>query len=43
MDGDELSVAEWVSREEIPNRDDGYALTAEMIEYFRVKGYGDYQ
>ena len=43
VDGDELSVAEWVSREEIPNRDDGYALTAEMIEYFRVKGYGDYQ
>jgi NAD+ diphosphatase len=42
VDGNELSVAEWVPRGEIPNRDDGYALTAEMIEYFRVKGYGDY-
>ncbi len=42
VDGNELSVAEWVPREEIPNRDDGYALTAEMIEYFRTKGYGDY-
>ena len=42
VDGDELSVAEWVPREEIPNRDDGFALTAEMIEYFRTKGQGDY-
>ena len=42
VDGNELAVAEWVAREDIPNRDDGYALTAEMIEYFRVKGRGDY-
>ena len=42
VDGNELSVAEWVAREDIPNRDDGFALTAEMIEYFRTKGHGDY-
>ena len=42
VDGDELAVAEWVPREDIPNRDDGFALTAEMIEYFRTKGRGDY-
>lgn len=41
-DEDELSVAQWVSREDIPNRDDGFALTAEMIEYFRVNGKGEY-
>ena len=42
VDEDELSVAEWVHRDDIPNRDDGFALTAEMIEYFRTKGKGDY-
>lgn len=42
VDAGELSVAEWVDRADIPNRDDGFALTAEMIEYFRVKGKGDY-
>ena len=41
-DGDELSVAEWVDRKDIPNRDDGFSLTGEMIEYFRVNGKGDY-
>ena len=41
-DGDELSVAEWVDRADIPNRDDGFSLTGEMIEYFRVHGKGDY-
>ena len=41
-DGNELSVAEWVDRADIPNRDDGFSLTGEMIEYFRVNGRGDY-
>ena len=41
-DENELSVAEWVAREDIPNRYDDFALTAEMIEYFRVNGKGDY-
>lgn len=42
VDPNELSVAEWVAREDIPNRNDGFALTAEMIEYFRQNGAGDY-
>lgn len=42
VDEAELSVAEWVNRADIPNRDDGFALTAEMIEYFRVHGKGAY-
>ena len=37
----ELSVAEWVPREAITNRDDGFSLTSEMIEYFRLNGHGD--
>ncbi len=41
-DGTELSVAEWVHRDDIPNRDDGFSLTGEMIEYFRLHGKGDY-
>ncbi len=41
-DGSELSVAEWVSRDAIPNRDDGFSLTSEMIEYFRTNGKGEY-
>ncbi len=41
-DQTELSVAEWVDRKDIPNRDDGFSLTSEMIEYFRVNGKGDY-
>ena len=41
-DGTELSVAEWVHRNDIPNRDDGFSLTGEMIEYFRLHGKGDY-
>ena len=41
-DENELSVAEWVAREDIPNRYDDFALTAEMIEYFRVNGKGEY-
>lgn len=42
-DQQELAVAEWVAREDIPNRDDGFSLTGEMIEYFRVNGAGDYR
>lgn len=38
----ELAVAEWIDRADIPNRDDGFSLTSEMIEYFRVNGKGDY-
>ena len=38
----ELAVAEWVARGDIPNRDDGFSLTGEMIEYFRLHGKGDY-
>jgi len=41
-DGSELAVAEWVARGDIPNRDDGFSLTGEMIEYFRLYGKGDY-
>ena len=41
-DQTELSVAEWVDRKDIPNRDDGFSLTSEMIEYFRVNGRGEY-
>ncbi len=41
-DQTELAVAEWVDRKDIPNRDDGFSLTGEMIEYFRLHGKGDY-
>lgn len=41
-DENELSVAEFVNRADIPNRYEDFALTAEMIEYFRVNGKGDY-
>lgn len=34
----ELSVAEWVQREDIPDIDEGIALTAEMMLYFRDGG-----
>ncbi len=32
----ELSVAEWISREDIPNRADDVSLTSEMMERFRT-------
>lgn len=40
VDPSELSVAEWVPRDSITNRDDGFSLTSEMIEYFRLNGHG---
>lgn len=35
MDEDELSVAEWIPREEIPTQYDGISLTNEMIMHFK--------
>ncbi|MDR0859244.1 MAG: NAD(+) diphosphatase [Oscillospiraceae bacterium] len=36
---DELSEGVWVPREEIPKQDVGFALTAEMIEQFRINQF----
>ena len=35
MDEDELSTAEWFYRGEMPEQDDGFSLTREMMEKFR--------
>ena len=35
MDREELSVAEWISREELKVRDDGISLTREMMRVFQ--------
>lgn len=35
IDTNELSMAEWFKREEIPVEDDGFSLTFEMIGYFK--------
>lgn len=38
MDKQELSVAEWVHRDELPDFTEGLSLTQEMIEYFGANG-----
>lgn len=38
IDKNELSVAKWADREELPELDDGISLTAEMISLFKKKG-----
>lgn len=38
LDRDELSLAEWYAREDIPPTDSDISLTSEMIEYFRHGG-----
>jgi len=38
LDRDELALAEWFDREEIPATESDISLTSEMIEYFRNKG-----
>lgn len=43
MDANELSAAEWISREEIPLSDSEISLTGEMIEAFRRKTYPQYE
>ena len=35
MDSEELSVAEWVSRDEMDVKDDGISLTREMMRIFK--------
>lgn len=35
LDQDELAVAEWFEREDIPSKDDGVSLTSEMIARFK--------
>ena len=37
MDTEELSAAEWLTREEIPTQYDGISLTNEMIMKFKNK------
>ena len=36
LDTEELAVAEWFEREDIPLEDDGVSLTREMIQMFRT-------
>ena len=43
MDTEELSVAEWISRDKLPNRSHDISLTSEMIEVFRTKAYPQYE
>ena len=38
MDDQELSVAQWVSREEVPDDPEGISLTREMMTVFKEKG-----
>ena len=43
LDTEELAVAEWFEREEIPLEDDGVSLTRDMIEKFKTgKPFGDH-
>ena len=35
MDESELSTAEWVGRDDVPEKDDGISLTREMMRVFR--------
>lgn len=41
MDAEELSFADWFTREEIPEEDDGFSLTREMMRVFREGGERD--
>ncbi|MDO5410404.1 MAG: NAD(+) diphosphatase [Lachnospiraceae bacterium] len=43
MDREELSAAEWISREQLPDRSFDISLTSEMIEVFRRKTYPKYE
>lgn len=43
MDTEELSVAEWISRDQIPDRSRDISLTSEMIEAFRTRTYPQYE
>lgn len=43
MDPEELSVAEWISRDQLPDRSLDISLTSEMIEAFRTKKYPKYE
>lgn len=43
MDTEELSVAEWISRDQLPDRSLDISLTSEMIEAFRNKTYPQYE
>ncbi|MGN0292814.1 MAG: NAD(+) diphosphatase [Lachnospiraceae bacterium] len=43
MDTEELSVAEWISRDQLPDRSHDISLTSEMIEAFRTKTYPQYE
>lgn len=36
LDRDELSMAQWYSRDEIPVDNDEYTLTYDMIQYFKA-------
>lgn len=42
MDTQELSAAEWISRDQIPDRSQDISLTSEMIEAFRTRTYPQY-
>lgn len=43
MDTEELSAAEWISRDQLPDRSLDISLTSEMIEAFRNKTYPQYE
>ncbi|MDY2626848.1 MAG: NAD(+) diphosphatase [Lachnospiraceae bacterium] len=43
MDTQELSVAEWISRDQLPDRSHDISLTSEMIEAFRTRTYPQYE
>lgn len=43
IDKNELSMAEWLTREQLPRRDSDIALTSDMIEAFRTRTYPMYE
>ena len=42
IDTNELAIAEWLTRDQLPRRDSDIALTSDMIEAFRTKTYPMY-
>lgn len=43
IDTNELAIAEWLTRDQLPRRDSDIALTSDMIEAFRTKTYPMYE
>lgn len=43
LDTEELSLAQWIPRDQLPDRSMDISLTSEMIEAFRTKNYPQYE